>query len=293
VIVVVGEALVDVVGDDRHPGGSPLNVAVGLGRLGVEVTLISEYADDADGALLRDHLRASGVRGAISVTARTGTAVADLSGPDPAYALDVPWTLPPTALPACDALHIGSIAALAPPGADAVAGLVAQVAADGCFLSYDLNLRTPPQAPASTRLHDLAAAAHLVKLSVQDAGLLAPGIEPDEVAQAFLGERTRMVVLTRGARGATLFTARAEVSLPASVVDAVDAIGAGDAATAGLLAALAENGFTVPWRREDLAALLSAAMQVAALSCTRAGAEPPWREELPPTWPGLIAQAGE
>lgn len=290
-IVVAGEALVDLVtGEDgaptAYPGGSPLNVAVGLGRLGLEVTLLTEYADDPYGALLRDHLKRSGVIVDASPTERTSTAAADLSGADPVYELEVSWGLPALGLPGCAALHVGSLGVLTAPGRDGVAHLVGQAIADGCFLSYDLNLRSGDlDQVATAHLHETAAAAHLVKLSAEDAALLAPGVAIDDVAQSFLGERTRLVVLTRGAEGATAYTARAEVSVPAPAVAVVDTIGAGDAFTAGLLAALAVDDFALPWNRNDLAGKLDAAAQVAALSCTRRGADLPWRADLPTPWP--------
>lgn len=291
-IVVAGEALVDRVvpdhagGTTSYPGGSPLNVAVGLGRLGVEVTLVTELGDDADGQLIRGHLQDAGVRAEVVQAARTSSALADLNGPEPVYDFDLSWTLPTVALPPCAALHVGSLAVLTAPGRDGVADLVAQALAAHSFVSYDLNLRSGDlDVAASTHLHAVADAATVVKLSDRDADLLAPGAPVDEIAQAFLGERTRLVVLTRGSAGATAYTATMEVSVPAPTVTVVDTIGAGDAFTAGLLAALSTDGFALPWHRTELTSKLSAAVELAALSCTRAGADPLWRAELRPDWP--------
>lgn len=301
-IVVAGEALVDLVpdgsgGTTSRPGGSPLNVAVGLGRLGCEVTLITELGDDPAGRLVRDHLDGAGVRAEVVPALRTSSARAELSGPDPVYDLDLVWDLPSLALPHCSALHVGSLAVLTSPGRDGVIDLVGQATRSHTFISYDLNLRSADRDDAaSAHLDHVAAASTLVKLSEQDAALLAPGIDPDEVAQAFLGEQTRLVVLTRGAAGATAYTAFVEASVPGTPVEVVDTIGAGDAFMAGLLAALAGDGFALPRSREHLTRTMSAALEVAALSCTRAGADPPWRADLAPSWPGApssASQAGE
>ena len=123
--VVAGEALVDVVvptsgQQERAPGGSPLNVAVGLSRLGVDTLLVAELGDDEDGRLVEAHVRASGVRLHPPVLIggrRTSTATARLDPTGAAtYDFDLRWDLGPVELPdGTDALHIGSLGALLRP----------------------------------------------------------------------------------------------------------------------------------------------------------------------------------
>lgn len=300
-IVVAGESLVDVLpGEppDEIVGGSPLNVAVALGRLDVPCLLITEAGDDDRGAAVVETVTASGceIVAAPSSGGRTATTTAhvDEDG-DARYSFDLAWTLPPQELPPCDGLHIGSLGTLLDPGRTSVLDLVDQAYARDVPVSYDPNLRAafvedPAQAWADVEA--LAERCRLVKLSEQDAALLHPGADPGDIARSLLeGERTELVVLTRGRYGATGYAEHLEVHVDAPAVDVVDTIGAGDAFTAALLTVLLESGALggygpgMPADEDTLAGLLAAANEVAALTCARRGAQPPLRAELPQHWP--------
>jgi fructokinase len=140
--------------------------------------------------------------------------------------------------------------------------------------------------PARSRLLALARYAHLVKASDEDLAWLFPG-DPVETAARRLQELgVRLVVVTRGAAGSYAVTATAAVRLPARRVTVADTVGAGDAFTAGLLDALVDVGAATPATVGDLAearlrAVLDRATVVAAVTCTRPGADPPYRDELP------------
>ena len=136
--MVIGESLVDIISDSRqpekiqvHPGGSPLNVAVGAARLGLNTSLVTHFAADRYGLLIHKHLRSNSVHVINGGTAPTSTALATL-GPDGAasYTFSITWELDGAALPALAAVedsthvHTGSIAALLPPGAQATLALV-------------------------------------------------------------------------------------------------------------------------------------------------------------------------
>jgi fructokinase len=147
-VIVIGEALVDVVasgdGTIEHPGGSPMNVAYGLGRLGVRTTLLTSIGDDERGASIDDHLGSAGVKllqGSKSM-GRTGSATAVLrSDGSASYDFDISWELSPTApayLP--KVLHTGSIATFLAPGATAVKTLLHQ-SHGACMVTYDPNIR--------------------------------------------------------------------------------------------------------------------------------------------------------
>ena len=130
-------------------------------------------------------------------------------------------------------------------------------------------------------------------LSDQDIDALHPGADATLIARSLLGgERTSLVVLTRGPAGATAYTENAEVTVPAAPVEVVDTVGAGDAFTAAMLAVLFEQGAFgaygagLPDDETTLRRLLVAASSAAAISCGRRGAEPATRSELPPDWPG-------
>lgn len=305
-IVVAGEALVDVVVDldgdsSETPGGSPLNVAVGLARLGVPAVLVSQVGHDERGGLVVEHVRASGaeVIAPLTTTGRTSTATArlDVSG-SASYDFDLDWTLPRQELPPCHALHVGSLGAVLEPGRDSVRDLVEQACSRGVFISYDANLReafVEDRGRLRRWVLELGARCSLVKLSDEDAHLLDPGVAPDELAQELLaGERTRLVLLTRGAEGATAFTPggpEGGLSARPRSIEVVDTVGAGDAFMAATLAQLWDldafrgSGAESELADVDVARLVRGASEVAALTCERRGANPPRRQDLPPGWP--------
>lgn len=297
-MLVVGEALVDVVrttdGEVDAPGGSPLNVAVGLARLGAPATLLTQLGEDPRGALLRSYLADNGVAllEEPTSTGRTSVAVALLDDAGvAAYEFDLEWTLPQRPLPQVEGLHVGSLGAALAPGRNAVRRLVDEAAERGTFVSYDPNLRaqfSPPGSGTEPWVLSLADRACVVKVSEEDCELLRPGARPDDVAQGLLeGRRTELVLLTRGGEGATAYHRDGVVSAPAPQVDVVDTVGAGDSFMAAVLAQLHDLEVV-----DDLGRLTGRMLQrvvrgaavVAALTCSRRGAAPPWRRELPSGW---------
>jgi len=299
-VVVVGESLVDVVIDtdgvtEETPGGSPLNVAVGLARLDVPATLVTQVGHDERGGMVVHHVEASDVAivAAPTATGRTSTAIARIDAAGLArYEFDLEWSLPRQELPPCRALHVGSLGTALEPGRESVLDLVEQAVARELFVSYDANLRESfvDDAERTWReVRSLAARCTLVKLSDEDADLLAPGTDPDDVARTLLaGERTGMVLLTRGAKGATAFWTTGTVSASPRPVEVVDTVGAGDAFMAGTLAQLADADAFRSGLSSDpavLERLVGGAVEVAAVTCERRGANPPRRHDLPPGWP--------
>lgn len=302
--VVAGEALVDVVlptsgKAERAPGGSPLNVAVGLSRLGVATLLVTELGDDEDGRLVRAHVDASGVRlrpDAVLAGGRTSTATARLDGTGAAtYDFDLRWELSPVELPAsAEALHVGSLGTLLRPGRDAVLDLVGEAVDHGALVSFDPNARpalTPDPERAWRDVQEVAASAELVKASDEDFAFLAPGHPPAEVARALLDGRTRLVVMTRGGGGAVAFAAGGvTVEVPSGRVPVVDTVGAGDSYMAALVAVALRHGLE-GLDEARLTAYLTAAHQVGAITVSRRGADPPRLDELPEGWPAVPGPA--
>lgn len=298
-VLVAGEALVDVViGPDGEtldvaPGGAPLNVAVGLSRLDVPTHLLTTVADDEHGARVSEHLEESRVllHPGSRASGRTSVARARLDEHRHAsYEFDLSWDPPEPSLPdRCRAVHVGSLGTVLEPGAARITDLAARARAAGLVLSYDPNVRPTVLGDVSgawEQVRRIAAVATLVKLSDEDAHHLQPGRALDHVVDHLLrGESTRLVVVTRGADGLVLATRRDRVEVPAPTVDVVDTVGAGDACMAGLLAALHERDqLDVSSVRRlgagDLVAIGTMAAAVAARTCTRRGANPPWRREL-------------
>jgi len=299
-VLVVGEALVDVVvrpdgGRAEHPGGSPANVALGLARLDRPTRLLTRIGRDARGEAVRSHLEGSGVRlapGSV-VPGPTSTAVATLDAAGAAvYDFTLDWDLPADVdLGDAVALHTGSIAAFLPPGGDAVVRLLER-AAGRVTVSYDPNARPRLMGDAGAarrRVERIVALCDVVKVSDEDLAWLAPGADPGDVARAWLALGPALVAVTRGGEGSFAVTAAGRVDVPAPSVTVIDTVGAGDSFTAGLLDHLAGAGLLGAERRGALRqagpdvvrAMLAHAARIAAITCSRAGANPPTRAELP------------
>lgn len=288
-VVVVGEALVDIVvspaGTVEHPGGSPANVAYGLGRLGVGTALLTSLGDDPHGQAIEQHLSSAGVdllpgsRGG----GRTATATAMLASDGSAsYDFDVRWELPrtvPAALPKI--LHTGSIATFLAPGAAAVRDLLEQ-AHERCLVTYDPNVRPAllgSQAEAQRIFEDLVPLTDVVKLSDEDARWLYPGLPVEDAAQRILGLGTGLVAVTLGSDGSLLAASGTRLAIPPVSSAVADTIGAGDSYMAALIYGLLMRGTDglTPAVLESLGRLASKA---AAITVRRPGANPPTLAEL-------------
>ncbi|GAB2473037.1 carbohydrate kinase family protein [Jatrophihabitans fulvus] len=303
VIASLGEALIDVVetGDDdprqARPGGAPYNVALGLARLGRRAAFVGRLAHDPLGTILRRHAERSDVDLSLAVDAHETTTVAlvELSDGIAEYRFGVEgtanflWTHTELATLPTDlaALHFGSLAAWTAPGDAAVLARVGALR-DHMLVSYDPNVRPQLQSDrdaARTKVEAGIALAHVVKTSEEDIAWLHPGADPVAIARGWLELGPTLVVLTRGGDGAVAQTARHTVHRPTRAVEVVDTVGAGDAFMSGLLDALAGTGLLEPAAlaaagEDELGGVLEHAALVAAVTCSRAGANPPRRAEL-------------
>jgi fructokinase len=293
-VLVVGEALVDITRapdrpDTEHPGGSPLNVAVGLARLGISTALAAQVGDDPYGDRIRRHLADSGVRLASPTYAgQTATATARLDTDGHAtYEFDLHWDPPELPDPrGFTLLHVGSIGAWMPPGADAVADLVRRAREAGVPVSFDPNVRpalAPDLGAVWRRVRRLADAASVLKLSDEDAAALGDADRPEALVDKLLGSDPALVAMTRGGDGALLRSGPHRVEVVAGKVVVADTIGAGDAWMAGLLAGIVTEGWATrtSYAADELEWLGRLAGATAAITCSRPGADPPWRHELP------------
>ena len=302
-IVVCGEALIDLVpapGGGAYvprPGGSPANVAVALGRLGVDVTLLARLSTDYFGRLLRGHLTQSMVdlSFAVSAVEQTTLAVVNLDpGGDAGYSFyiegctDGNWRVEelPTALPPGAALHVsGSLAMAVPAMGDTLEALLRREHGRR-VVAFDPNPRpalSPDANAVRERLDRWLALADIVKVSSEDLEWLAPGQSYEEVAREWREYGPAVVVITRGGNGVYAHGPAGPCALAAHPVVLVDTVGAGDTFMAGLLAALGGRLTRDALARldaEDLTDALRFAQRVAAITCTRVGADPPWHYEL-------------
>jgi fructokinase len=308
-VLVVGEALVDIVGTANRskngngrtkatPGGSPANVAVGLARLGVPTELVTRFGTDPYGDQLGAHLFGNGVQlapGSVDPGFRTSTATATLDAAGVAsYQFDITWEPPALSLSrGCPAVHTGSIATVLEPGADAIHAFLKSLAEQPVTVTLDPNARptiTPDPVSTWSAVRDLAALSDLVKLSDEDCEFLRPGLSPDQIAAELLTvDRTRCVVITRGGEGAIGISRDARVDVTAPVIEVVDTVGAGDSFMSALIAGLHVHGLLGSARLEGLTEsvlrdVVDYAVKAAAITCTRHGADPPTAAEHVATW---------
>ena len=303
---MVGEALIDLVADRSEPGrfaaragGSPLNVATTIARLDVPVELVASVGADAFGRMLRERAAADriGLAGWQTAALPTSVALANLDSNGAAeyvFYLDGTAALELTAsaldaLPLGRFLHTGSLASWHPRSRPAVEALQARAHASGVVVSYDPNARPslmPDPWDARAVVAEGVALSHLVKASDQDVEYLYPGVTAEHVAHEWTGLGAALVVVTLGGEGAVAYTAAGEIArVAAPAVPVVDTVGAGDAFTGGLLAALHARAVDTPeaLHAADAAAVTAAmerAVLVAAMTCERAGADPPTLTEV-------------
>lgn len=292
--LVIGEALIDIVGGDEHVGGSPLNVAVGLGRLGRAVDFLTYIADDPYGQRIADYVEAAGVHliSESRTAGRTATARSTIAEDGSAvYVFDLDWRLsgtPPVAPPLF--VHTGSIAAVQDPGCLAVAALIDAYRVSAT-VTFDPNVRPSLIADrelAVARIEHLIERSDIVKVSEEDLQWIDPARPPDQIAQTWLGLGPAIVAVTMAERGAVAFCAAGVARVPARAVRVVDTVGAGDSFMAGLLDALWGSGLLGGDRRTELRGIgvdaLTAALEAASLSSAltvaRSGADLPDRAAL-------------
>jgi fructokinase len=292
--LVIGESLIDIVGSDEHVGGSPLNVAVGLGRLGREVDFLTRIGDDPHGRRIAEYSNAAGVQlvpGSQSAehTATARATVAEDGSAD--YEFDLDWQLSgtPTVAPPL-LVHTGSIAAVQEPGCLVVAALVDAYHLSAT-VSFDPNVRPSLIADrelAIQRIGHLVERSDIVKVSEEDLYWLDPDRSPEQIARTWLALGPALVIVTMADQGAMAVSAAGEARVPTRAVQVVDTVGAGDSFMVGLLDALWSLALLGAERRAELAgigidaltAVLEAGSATAALTVGRAGADLPDRAAL-------------
>ncbi|MFJ3407729.1 carbohydrate kinase [Promicromonospora sp. NPDC090134] len=299
-VLAVGEALVDGVhrpdgSSAEHPGGSVANVALTLGRLGREVRLATWFGTDARGDAVRGWLADSAVElvEGSDGAERTSTAVATLDDAGSAtYEFDLTWQVPAAAAAGAEtlAVHAGSIAAMLEPGAAEVSMLL-DGARTTSTVTYDPNARPAIMGPADEvrpRVEALVQLSDVVKVSDEDLAWLYPGTDPVTVARDWQRGTPALVVVTFGGKGAVAVSDAGEVEAVAPRVEVVDTVGAGDSFMGALIDGLWEHDLLGAARRDALNAVGAATVQnvldrcvaVAAITVSRAGANPPRREEV-------------
>jgi len=301
-IVVAGEALVDLIGEDGalrpHPGGGPFNTACALGRLGAPVGFFGRISTDPFGRLLETRLSDSGVdvRYLLHGSAPTPLAVVhDTADGDHEFGFYLAGTAYsdltsadlPDLEPGVVALSAGTLALAGdPPGASIE--LLLERESHRRVIVVDPNVRPAAFGDRDAyrrRFERCAAFAHVVKLSDADAEWLYPSDSLEAVVDRLLDHGVRLAVVTLGAAGAVAKPRRHKAEVGSPAVQVVDTVGAGDAFAAGLLHWLWSNdrldadsigGLDL----DSLTAGLRFAAGVGALQCARSGASPPSLAEV-------------
>jgi fructokinase len=298
VIVVGGEALVDLVDERPIPGGGPFNTAIALGRLDVPVAYLGTLSHDDYGSLLARLLAEAGVDTSLVRWSDAPTPLAvvhqDGNGGN-TYSFQLAGTsftdLPPETVPAlpasATAIHVGTLALAIDPPAAAYETLLAREAGRRTIV-LDPNVRPAvfgDQSLYRARFERLATLVDVVKLSADDAAWIYPDVELEAVLERVLGLGPRLVAITMGTDGAIAASADGRAQVPAIPVTVVDTVGAGDSFGAALLAALVDHGALELESRRPLDDSLleeavAYAVSAAAITCTRTGAVPPSRAEI-------------
>ena len=300
-IIVCGEALIDVVrttdGSRRAtPGGGPFNTARALARLGVPAAFVGRLSEDRSGTELAGLLKADGVslRWASVGPEPTTIAVADVDSAGVAeYRFQVEGTsapnlteemLPHSFGPGVDAVHVGTLGLVLEPMATTLIELVRRER-DTRVVMLDPNIRAGlvPDDRYRERIREAISNSTIVKASDSDLAWLYPDLTYKDASDKLLRSGVRLVVVTLGARGAYGAHAAHRVQVEAVPVDVSDTIGAGDAFGAALMAWLHDQGRLqrdLSLDADALRAALEYACLAAAITCTRAGANPPWKREM-------------
>jgi len=302
VILVGGEALYDVVASDgdalrAHPGGGPFNAARTIARLEQPVAYLGRISNDRFGARLERILVDDGVRleAVVRTDDPTTLALAEIgeTGSVARYRFYAQGTSAAgltseaalAALP--DRVHtvlVGTLGLVLEPMASALEAVVDRLAGDA-MVAVDPNCRPDvihDPAAYRRRLGWILARTDLLKLSEEDAAFLYPDHDPVAATRELLADGPAVGVLTRGSDGAVVVTAERDVAVAPPPARVVDTIGAGDAFAGGFLAWWRERGLG-PGALSDFDAAVEAATfacLVAARTCERPGASPPFRSEL-------------
>jgi fructokinase len=305
-IICCGEALIDMLpreSKDGEPafapyvGGAVFNTAIALGRLGIPVEFFTGISTDLFGKQLSDALVASKVGlKRIKFSARPTTlAFVHLIDGHATYMFYDENTAGrmlyeadlPALAPEVEALHFSCISLIPEPCGSTYESLMRREH-DKRVTMLDPNIRRdfiPDKAAHLARMHRMIGMADIVKLSDEDLDWFGETGTPDEIASRWLDLGPRLMIITKGSKGAVGYTKRFKVSVAPEPVKVVDTVGAGDTVNAAILASLHDQGALTKARiaglsEPEVRAALTLSAKAAAITVSRAGANPPWRREI-------------
>ncbi|PRD43394.1 carbohydrate kinase [Phyllobacterium phragmitis] len=305
-ILSCGEALIDMLPRETadgqaafvpHAGGALFNTAIAIGRLGAPAGFFSGLSSDFLGDILREALKRSNVDISFCATADRPTTLAfvRLVNGQASYAFYDESTagrmLTEADLPELDdrvsALLFGAISLIPEPCGNTYEALMAREAGRRVIM-LDPNIRPGFIADREkhlARLRRMIAMADIVKMSDEDIAWFGEGTEHDKIAADWLTRGPKLIIITRGASGADAYTLRGKISVPGVKVTVADTVGAGDTVNAGVLVGLYRQGLLTKQAVANLGedqvhACVALGVRAAAITVSRAGANPPWQSEM-------------
>ena len=297
-IWVCGEVLIDLIPGAEgvrvpHVGGGPANTAKALARLGHDVQFIDGISTDEYGVSARKELLDDEVKLDLALTSDKPTCLAiitlDANGGasyefkidgTATFDFDLKWMPDPSRFKP-QVLHIGTLVTVIQPGADVLYDWAMQVA-EFAPIVFDPNIR--PTVMGDRDLYEAAvekwaALSSVIKVSDDDMAWLYPGQKYEDVAQRWLNDGAALVVVTRGSNGIVGFTADGSVEVDGAKITVADTVGAGDTVGAIIVEAMIEKGI-MALTGDVLKATLHRAAVAAGITCSRKGAQPPYKHEL-------------
>ena len=276
-----------------HVGGGPANTAKALARLGHDVQFIDGISTDEYGVAARKELLDDEVKLDLALTSDKPTCLAIVSldangGASYEFKIDGTATfdfnlnwLPDPSRYKPQVLHIGTLVTVIQPGADVLYDWAMQVA-EFAPIVFDPNIR-----PSVMGDHDLyeaavekwAALSSVIKVSDDDMAWLYPDKKYEDVAKRWISDGAALVVVTRGSQGIIGITADGSVEVDGAKITVADTVGAGDTVGAIIVEAMAEKGI-LALTGDVLKATLHRAAVAAGITCSRKGAQPPYKHEL-------------
>ena len=299
-VFAVPQEDIATIGLSGRVGGSPLNVALGLARLGHHAGFFTKMSGDLFGERIRGFMEREQIDQRFLIPTDRNTTLAMVSlGLDgsASYAFYIEGTADrsidpeevPQSLPAeVEVVHVASYSTVTEPTASALARLVRQEATNR-FISYDPNIRASIEPDLDiwrAKVAELVPFAGLVKASEEDIAQLYPGRAVDSVISEWVSAGAELAIVTLGEHGAIARTSGGvDARVAGRSVAVVDTVGAGDTFQAALLAGLKERdalsrAAIAGFSREDVEKLLGFAVEAASVTCTRKGADLPRRADL-------------
>ena len=297
-IWVCGEVLIDLIpGSDGvrvpHVGGGPANTAKALARLGHDVQFIDGISSDQYGQMSRKELLDDEVKLDLALKSDKPTCTAEVTlaaDGSGSYVFNIDGTatfdfsldwLPDPSRYKPQVLHIGTLVTVIEPGADVLYDWAIRVA-EFAPIVYDPNIRPSVMGDRDryqASVEKWAAISSVIKVSDDDVEWLYPGESVESVAQRWINDGVALVVITRGINGLLGVTTGGSVEVPGVKIEVADTVGAGDTVGAIIVEAMIEKGI-LNLTDDVLKATLHRAAVAAGITCSRKGAQPPYKHEL-------------